>query len=66
MADFFQIEVVDAQTGRGVSLVELQTTNNACYYTSLAGLVAFSAPGMMNRKDFFQILIKRSQPSGSP
>lgn len=30
---FFTITVVDDQTGRGVPLVELQTTNNLRYYT---------------------------------
>jgi len=41
---YFGIEVVDEQTGRGVPLVELQTTTGARYYTDSTGLVAFYEP----------------------
>lgn len=51
----FAIEVVDEQTGRGVPLVELQTTYGARYYTDSAGLVAFQEPGLMGRKVFFSV-----------
>jgi hypothetical protein len=36
------IEVVDRQTGRGVPMVELQTTSGARYYTDSAGLQRFT------------------------
>jgi hypothetical protein len=52
---FFAIEVVDEQTGRGVPMVELQTTSSARYYTDSAGLVAFDEPGLMDKKVFFGV-----------
>ncbi|MGE5611913.1 MAG: hypothetical protein ACM359_21885 [Bacillota bacterium] len=54
-SEYFAIEVVDEQTGRGVPMVELQTTSSIRYYTDSAGLVAFYEPGLMNRKVFFSI-----------
>ncbi len=53
--EYFAIEVVDAQTGRGVPLVELRSTNEVRYYTDSAGLVAFNEPGLMGRDVFFHI-----------
>jgi hypothetical protein len=52
---YFAIEVVDDQTGRGVPMVELQTTSSARYYTDSAGLVAFHEPGLMGRRVFFAV-----------
>ena len=52
---YFAIKVVDEQTGRGVPLVELKTTNNACYYTDSAGLVAYCEPGLMAQEVFFNV-----------
>jgi hypothetical protein len=52
---YFAIEVVDDQTGRGVPLVELKTTNNIRYYTDSNGLVAFDEPGLMNQRVFFNV-----------
>jgi hypothetical protein len=52
---YFAIKVVDEQTGRGVPLVELKTTNSIRYYTDSAGLVAFHEPGLMGQKVFFSI-----------
>ena len=52
---YFAIKVVDAQTGRGVPLVELRTVNNISYYTDSNGLVAFHEPGLMGRKVFFYV-----------
>ena len=54
-ADYFVIEIIDEQTGRGVPLVELKTTNNIRHWTDSNGLVAFNEPGLMNRKVFFTI-----------
>lgn len=52
---YFAIEVVDEQTGRGVPMVELQTTYGTRYYTDSAGLVAFYEPGLMGKKVFFAV-----------
>ena len=52
---YFAIEVVDDQTGRGVPMVELQTTSSARYYTDSNGLVAFYEPGLMNQKVWFGV-----------
>jgi hypothetical protein len=54
-ADYFAIEVVDQATGRGVPLVELQTTSSARYYTDSNGLIAFREPGLMGRKVWFGV-----------
>lgn len=51
----FAIEIVDDQTGRGVPLVELQTTSGARYYTDSAGLIAFYEPGLMGQKIYFGV-----------
>jgi hypothetical protein len=50
---YFKIQVVDRQTGRGVPLVELRTTNNIRYFTDSNGIVAFNEPGLMDREVFF-------------
>jgi hypothetical protein len=52
-SDFFVIEVLDQQTGRGVPMVELRTTSQIRLYTDSNGLAAFYEPGLMNRKVFF-------------
>src|SRR5438132_12606184 len=54
-ANDFTITVEDEQTGRGVPLVELQTTNNIRHYTDSHGVVAFHEPGLMNRRVFFAV-----------
>jgi len=52
-SSYFKIQVVDRQTGRGVPLVELRTTNNIRYFTDSNGIVAFYEPGLMDREVFF-------------
>jgi hypothetical protein len=52
---YFAIEVVDDQTGRGVPMVELKTTGSICYYTDSNGLIAFYEPGLMNREVWFSV-----------
>jgi hypothetical protein len=52
---YFAIQVVDDQTGRGVPLVELLTTNEIRYATDSNGLVAFYEPGLMDRSVFFHV-----------
>jgi hypothetical protein len=51
--EYFAIQVVDRQAGRGVPLVELRTTNGIRYCTDSSGLVAFCEPGLMDREVFF-------------
>src|SRR4051812_29219225 len=54
-SSYFAIEVVDEATGRGVPMVELQTTSGARYYTDSNGLVAFYEPGLMDRTVWFGV-----------
>jgi hypothetical protein len=50
---YFKIQVVDRQTGRGVPLVELRSTNNTRYFTDSNGIVAYFEPGLMDAEVFF-------------
>lgn len=50
---YFRITVVDAQTGRGVPLVELTTVHSVVHVTDSAGVVAFHEPGLMDQDVFF-------------
>lgn len=54
-AKYFQIKVVDADTGRGVPLVQLETVNNRKYYSDSNGLIAFHEPEMMDKDIFFHV-----------
>ena len=54
-AAWFAIRVVDAETGRGVPLVELETVNHLRYYTDSNGTVAFRELGLMDRQIFFHV-----------
>ena len=54
-SDFFTITVVDAETGRGVPLVELKTTSQVAVYTDSNGVIAWNEPGLMDRKVYFEI-----------
>lgn len=51
----FCIEMVDAATGRGVPLVELETMDNQLHVTDSAGRVAFSEPGQMGVPVWFSM-----------
>lgn len=51
----FRIQVVDAETGRGVPLVEVQTVNNIRLFTDSNGIVAFDEPGLTDQSVFFYI-----------
>lgn len=53
--DYFVIEVEDAETRRGVPLVELSTVNAIRYWTDSAGRVAFHEPGWMGREVYFHV-----------
>jgi len=50
-----EIRVVDAATGRGVPLVELETVNNLKFVTDNAGRVAFQEPGLLGQEVFFTV-----------
>lgn len=52
---YFAVQVVDEETGRGVPLVELRTTNGIRYYTDSAGRVAIDEPGLVGRRVFFHV-----------
>src|SRR5665213_552273 len=52
---YFSIKVVDAETGRGVPLVELRTVNDLRYFTDSNGVVAFREPGLMDKEVFFYV-----------
>jgi len=51
----FRILVRDAETKRGVPLVELTTTSNVTYITDNAGMIAFDEPGLMNTRVHFKV-----------
>jgi len=53
--DYFQITVVDADTGRGVPLVELQTVNAERFYTDSSGVIALNEPDLMGQKVWFSV-----------
>jgi hypothetical protein len=54
-SDYFGVEVIDQDTGRGVPMVELQTTSAIRLYTDSSGLAAFYEPGIMNQKVWFAV-----------
>jgi len=51
--DYFGIQVVDAETGRGVPMIELRTVHHVPYWTDSGGWVAFHEPGLMGHHVFF-------------
>lgn len=53
--DWFGIHVLDAQTGRGVPLISLTTTNHQTFVSDSAGWIAFQEPGLMNEEVFFHV-----------
>lgn len=53
--EYFGIQVIDENTGRGVPLITLKTTNNITLITDSAGWIAFNEPGLMNRVVFFSV-----------
>lgn len=52
---YFAIRVIDAETSRGVPLVELKTVHGTTYLTDSNGTVAFYEPGLMNKSVFLHI-----------
>ena len=55
ISDYFKITVVDEETGRGVPLVEMKTTNSIRYYSENNGIIAFYEPGLMDQEVYFYI-----------
>ncbi len=53
--DYFQIHVVDEETGRGIPMVSLTTNNHIRYVTDSNGLIAFYEPGLMGQSIFVNI-----------
>jgi hypothetical protein len=53
--DYFRIDVVDAETGRGVPLVELKTTSQVSYFTDSNGIAAIGDPELMGQKVYFSV-----------
>lgn len=53
--DYFQIHVVDEESGRGIPMVSLTTNNHIRYVTDSNGLIAFYEPGLMGQSIFVQI-----------
>jgi hypothetical protein len=52
---YFRIKVVDEETGRGIPLVKLTTTNQAMYWTDSAGVVAFCEPDLLDKRVWFSL-----------
>lgn len=53
--DYFGIQAVDADTGRGIPAVVLRTTYKQRYVTDSNGYVAFAEPGLMNQEVWFDV-----------
>lgn len=52
---YFEIDIVDDATGRGVPLVELRTVDNVRYYTDSAGVVAVDDPELIGQNVYFKV-----------
>lgn len=52
---YFEIQIVDAQTKRGIPLVELVTTDEVRYVTDNAGRVAYYEPGHAGQTIYFSL-----------
>jgi hypothetical protein len=53
--DYFGIRVVDAQTGRGVPLVELKTVSGVLFVTDSNGWVAVNDPDLLDQRVYFHV-----------
>ena len=54
---YHAIRVVDRETGNGVPMTLVRTTNYLQFYTDSAGYVAFYEPGLMNQPVWFSVLV---------
>ncbi len=55
-AEVAGIRIVDEATGRGVPLVELETTHGIRYVTDNAGLIAIIDPDVIGEETFFSVI----------
>ena len=53
--EYFRISVQDAETGRGVPLVELRTVNEVRYYTDSNGIAAINDPELLGENVYFRV-----------
>ena len=53
--DGFGLRVLDAETGRGVPLVELKTVSDEVFVTDSNGFAAINEPALMNQKVYFAV-----------
>jgi len=53
--DYFQIRIVDRDTGRGVPMVSFTTNNHIVCISDSNGIVAWNEPGLMDRDVYFRI-----------
>lgn len=53
--DYFRLSIVDADTGRGVPLVEVKTTSNDRFVTDSNGVVAVNEPDLMGHNVYFSV-----------
>ncbi|MBK8975490.1 MAG: hypothetical protein IPM29_06160 [Planctomycetes bacterium] len=51
----FRLQVVDAATGRGVPLVELETVHHVRFVTDSNGLCAIAEPELLGRRVYFHV-----------
>jgi hypothetical protein len=52
----FRIDCRDIETGRGVPLVQLETSGYISYYSDSGGVVAFDEPGLLGLPVFFRVV----------
>ncbi|WP_157947665.1 hypothetical protein [Abditibacterium utsteinense] len=53
--EYYRVTVVDAETGRGVPLVELRTTNETSFVTDSNGIAAINDPELVGQKVYFSV-----------
>jgi hypothetical protein len=54
-ADFFKLQVVDSQTGRGTPLVEVKSLDGTTWYTDSNGIVAIDEPSRLGMTLHFSL-----------
>jgi len=53
--NYFEIQIIDSETRRGIPLVELSTLSKVSYITDSQGYIAFYEPGLMEGKLYFLV-----------
>jgi len=51
----FELRFLDAESGRGIPLVEARTVNNIAYVSDSHGRIAFDEPGLLGKRVFFHL-----------